>query len=192
MEKKDARKEKIDAQMKQIGVQLNKLVDTADKVADKIKAEYQKQIKNLQVKGEAVGKKFEEMKKSSAPTFEDIKAAAGKSLEALKKTLDSTASNISKAIDKKDVYIKQMEDQFKQLDAQIDKLAVLAGKATDDVKKEYFKQIEVLKAKEKIVKSKLQDIKKSSTLAWQDIKAGTEAAGKELKKTLDQVIARFK
>lgn len=192
MEKNTTYKDKINEQIQKLNAQFDKLMESADKAKEQVKAECQKQIKSLQDKQVVIGKKFGEFKKSSEDTFEDIKTATGKSLDALKKTLDNTTSGINKFVEKKDVYIKNIDAQFKQLDAQINKLSAMAGKAAADAKINYYKQIEVLKEKQKLVKNKLEEIKKSSANAWTDIKTGIDKSAQEFKKAITDAVSRFK
>jgi len=192
MEKKNDYKDKINEQLQKLNTQFDNLVASADKVKEKVKTEYHKQMTSLQAKQVTAGKKFGEFKKSSGDVFEDIKAGTGKSLDELKKILDNTASGINKFVEKKDVYIKNIDTQFKQLDIQIKKLSVMAGKAAGDAKIKYNKQIDALKEKQQAVKGKLEEIKKSSANAWTDIKSGIDKSSQEFKKAINAAVSRFK
>lgn len=128
MGKKEVYKEKVDALLKQIGAQINKLIDAADKAGEKFK----------------------------------------------------------------DIYVKNIETQFKQLSPKIDKLKEAANKTKSDVKTEYHKQINLLQDKQKLIKDKLQTIKKSSGEAWVDLKAGVDKSTQEFKRAVTAAISRFK
>lgn len=192
MEKKNDYKDKINENLQKLNAQFDNLVAAADKAKEKITTEYQKQMTSLQAKQVTAGKKLGEFKKSSGDVFEDIKAGTSKSLDELKKILDNTASGINKFVDKKEVYIKNIDTQFKQLDIQIKKLTAMANKAAGDAKIKYNKQIDALKEKQRTVKDKLEEIKKSSAGAWTDIKAGIDKSSQELKKAITAAVSRFK
>lgn len=110
----------------------------------------------------------------------------------LVKGAEGAIGDLKKTMEKRDVYVKKIEEQLKQLNVQIDKLAAAADKAKENAKAEYYKQIKLLREKQKLVNDKLQEIKKSSADAWVDIKAGIDKSAQEFKKAMSQAISRFK
>lgn len=92
----------------------------------------------------------------------------------------------------REAYQKKMESQLKEWNAKIDGLRARAERASADIQIEYYEQIDTLRTKQEAAQSKLQELKRAGGNAWQDLKAGVEAAWKELRNTMDNAVSKFK
>jgi hypothetical protein len=77
-------------------------------------------------------------------------------------------------MDKKREYIDKMAARLKELDGEISKLEMIADKAVEEIKAEYYQQIEDLFLKKSKVQDQVGKLQKVSGNAWEDMKAGTE------------------
>jgi uncharacterized coiled-coil DUF342 family protein len=89
-------------------------------------------------------------------------------------------------------YIDQLAAQLKEWSAKIDELESKARTAKADVKTGYENQIKQLKDKRDAAMQKLQELKGSSSEAWDILKAGTETSWAELKKAVTAASEKFK
>jgi len=89
-------------------------------------------------------------------------------------------------------YIDKMAAQLKEWSAKIDELESKARVAKADAKSGYENQIKQLKDQRDAAKQKLQDLKGSSTEAWDALKVGTETAWAELQKAVTAAKEKFK
>lgn len=89
---REAYQEKMEAQLKEWGAELEKLTARADKAKAEAKIEYYKQIEALRTKQETVRAKLEELKRAGDKAWEDIKAGVENAWDELKNALDSAFS----------------------------------------------------------------------------------------------------
>jgi uncharacterized coiled-coil DUF342 family protein len=89
-------------------------------------------------------------------------------------------------------YIDQLAAQLKEWSAKIDELESRARTAKADVKTGYDNQIKQLKDKRDAAMQKLQELKGSSSEAWDILKAGAETSWAELKKAVTAATEKFK
>lgn len=95
-------------------------------------------------------------------------------------------------MEEKKNYQKLLEAQLAQWEIEIEKLNAQAQKAKVEVRLEYLKQIDELKKKQEVARSKLTELKGSAGEAWQELKAGAEHAFDELKKAFSSAKSKFK
>jgi hypothetical protein len=95
-------------------------------------------------------------------------------------------------MEEKSAYQDKYEAKLKEWKAKIIQLEARAEQAKADAKIEYQDQIKILRGKEKAARSKLEEIKKSGSGAWKDLRAGLDKAGDELKSALDKAASKFK
>jgi uncharacterized protein YicC (UPF0701 family) len=95
-------------------------------------------------------------------------------------------------MEEKTAYQEKYEAKLKEWKAKIDQLEARAEQAKADAKIDYQEKIKELKAQEKTARSKLEEIKKSGSAAWKDLKGGLEKAGDELNSALDKAVSKFK
>ncbi len=93
---------------------------------------------------------------------------------------------------KKDAYLKKIEDELEAYDQKLDKLKAGAVGLKDDAKDEYKRKIALLEEKKKSASEKLNTLKSASGETWNDMKAGMDKALDELRDTYDKVSAYFK
>ena len=83
--------EKLDAKLKEWGVDLEKFKARAGKASGEVRAEYEKQIKVLHVKLEHARKNLEELEKSGSSASDELKKGVEKAWAELKKAFDNVA-----------------------------------------------------------------------------------------------------
>ena len=81
------------------------------------------------------------------------------------------------------VNVEKMEAQLKEWGKKIDELAVKADTAGAQVKADYRKYVDDLKAKRTVAQSKLDELKAAGSEKWEVFKSGVESAWKDLEST---------
>jgi len=88
-------------------------------------------------------------------------------------------------------YQQKLQAQLNEWNAEIDKLQARADQSTSNVKIEYYRQIEDLRAKQQAAQEKLHELRDAKDDAWEDLKAGTEHAWTTLGEAISKAAARF-
>jgi len=94
--------------------------------------------------------------------------------------------------EKRDAYAQKLKAKMDEWNAEIDKLAAKADQAEADVKIEYQKQIEDLRAKRKDVEDKIAELQQAAESAWEDLKQGLENSWEILKASFTKAKTEFK
>jgi SMC interacting uncharacterized protein involved in chromosome segregation len=89
-------------------------------------------------------------------------------------------------------YIDKLAAQLKEWSAKIDELEVKARAAKADAKIGYENQVSELKKKRELATRKLQELKNTSSEAWDVVKAGAETAWADLMKAVNEAKEKFK
>jgi hypothetical protein len=92
----------------------------------------------------------------------------------------------------KEAYHEKMDAQLKTWGADIEQLKAKAAMAKADVKVEYEKQLAQLRAKHGDAHTKLEELKRSSAAAWEELKTGSEMAFDDIRQSLKHATAKFK
>lgn len=92
----------------------------------------------------------------------------------------------------KEAYIKKLEAQLREWDAEIGKLKAKADKANSEAQIKYHKQIQELRSLQAQAREKMEEIRKARGDAWEDLKGGAEKAWSTLGTALKSVASRFK
>ncbi|PTQ91512.1 hypothetical protein C8R30_13118 [Nitrosomonas nitrosa] len=92
----------------------------------------------------------------------------------------------------KDAYVKKLEAQLDEWNAEIDLLKAKADKASADAQIEYAKEIDELRSMRDAASSKLSEIKNAADDAWEDLKEGTESAWNSLSQAVKSATSKFK
>ena len=95
-------------------------------------------------------------------------------------------------MESKDVYKAKIDVQLKELSGKIAELKAKADLAEAQVKVEYLKQVDALRAKKEETQAKLEELKKAGDDAWETLKNGVEKAASELKDSINSAISKFK
>lgn len=95
-------------------------------------------------------------------------------------------------MDKKEEYIQKLDAQLREWSTKIDELNAKAEKAKGDIKTEYTRQLEALKALQESAVKRLAEMSEASGQAWEQLRIGAEKAWHELKTSLDNAMAKFK
>jgi predicted small secreted protein len=93
--------------------------------------------------------------------------------------------------EKKEEYQRALAAQMQELDVKIDELKAKAGRASDAVKAEFARDMEVLDRQKAVLAQKMEAVKASSASAWNDVKAGANSAMDSVKETYEKAKARF-
>jgi predicted small secreted protein len=93
--------------------------------------------------------------------------------------------------EKKEEYQRSLAVQRRELDVKIDELKAKAGRASDAVKAEFARDMEVLDRQKAVLAQKMEGVKSSSASAWNDVKAGANSAMDSVKQTYEKAKARF-
>lgn len=85
-----------------------------------------------------------------------------------------------------------MDAQIKEWSAKIEVLKAKAEKVNAHQKVKYYEKIESLQNKKKTFEDKLNQLRTSSELAWEEFREGVELAWEDLKSALERVSEKFK
>lgn len=92
---------------------------------------------------------------------------------------------------KKD-YQHKLEIELKEWDDRIKQLEALSDKAKPEDKVEYVEHIEYLRAKQKNIREKLEEIKQSHESIWQGIRDGVDSIFNDMVSYYEAIYSRFK
>lgn len=92
----------------------------------------------------------------------------------------------------KDAYVKKLQAQLDEWNAEIDLLKAKADNASADAQIEYAKEIDELRSMRDAANSKLSEIKNAADDAWEDLKEGTESAWNSLSQAVKSATSKFK
>ena len=92
----------------------------------------------------------------------------------------------------RDAYVQKMKARLDEWNAEIDRLSAKAAASQADAKLEYDKQIEALKKQRDEAGQRLNELQSVSEDAWEDMRAGVDAAWDKMTDALDTAASRFK
>jgi chromosome segregation ATPase len=162
MEDKGAPQGIIETQLRAWGAELDRLKAKVEKQLAETKAEYYEHIEELRDDIEAQLKKWGKEVESFEP-----RPSAQEVVQELRRNIQAELS---------------------ALEPEIEALKTTAGKAEADAKK----LISELKARRKVLKEKLSELKHASGGAWEDVKTGATRAWDEFRPALRNAISKFK
>ena len=85
-------------------------------------------------------------------------------------------------------HVEKIETQLKQWGVKLDKLVEKAGQATAETKAGYRRQLDDLRAKHRIVETKLGELKASRKERWDTFKSGVEGAWREFEAAAQKLL----
>jgi len=91
----------------------------------------------------------------------------------------------------KDAYEKKMEAKIEEWQAEIDRLKAKSKQQTADSEIDFNEKVEKLEQKQETARSDLENIKNSSSDAWEDLKAGAEKAANDLDDAIKSAKKQF-
>lgn len=97
-----------------------------------------------------------------------------------------------KAMSAKQAYEQKLEAKLNEWKAEIDKLKAKADGAEADSRLRYEKEIDDLKKRQAEARKKLEELRKASDDAWEDMKAGIDSAWSSLGDAIGKATSRFK
>ena len=95
-------------------------------------------------------------------------------------------------MESKELYKAKFDTQLKEWSIRIADLKAKAELAEANIKVEYLKQVEDLRAKKEEIQVKLEELNKAGDEAWETLRAGVEHAASELKDSIHIAISKFK
>jgi len=113
------------------------------------------------------------------PTLEEVRREIREALQGTK----------NYAFQQKEEYTKKLETQLKRLDEQVEELKSSIKDAA--AKPENQELLKDLQAKRAVVQEKLDKVRTSSAAAWEEVKAGLDAAVEDLMKSFQKARTRF-
>ncbi len=91
----------------------------------------------------------------------------------------------------RDAYVQEMKAKLDEWNTQIDRLSAKADAAQADTKLEYNKQVEALKKQREEALQRLNELQSASEGAWEDMRAGMDAAWDKMTSALKNAASRF-
>jgi len=92
----------------------------------------------------------------------------------------------------KDAYQDKMNARLREWQAKIDALKARADQAEAEQKIQYYEEIESLRTKQQKVQHKLEELRSAGASAWEEAKAGVEAAWTDLEDAAQRAVDKFK
>lgn len=92
---------------------------------------------------------------------------------------------------KQEALVDKFDARLEQTEARMAMLRARAKEASADRRVELNEQIEKLEARKQSAKARIEELRRSSGQAWDDIAEGAESAWKSLKSALDRAVDRF-
>lgn len=92
----------------------------------------------------------------------------------------------------KSAYLKQLEAQLEEWDAEIGRLRARAKTAQAEAQLESEEQLKELRARRKETFDRMEELRQAGEGAWQDMKAGLEGALLSFQNAIDKARARFR
>jgi hypothetical protein len=197
--KKEAYQEKTEAQLQELDAQIQLLRAQADKAEADVKLEYNKQLASLTTKQEIAREKLQALQAATEETWEDLRAAEEDALDDLRDAVAKTVSGFAHLVGQeqasvagmREAYQEKTEAHLKELGAQIELMEAKAAIAKPEIKIEYQRQIDALRAKEGAVQGKLDEFRQSGEAAWEELKAGVDTAVSELQEAVGKAASEF-
>lgn len=84
---------------------------------------------------------------------------------------------------------EKVEAELKELDARIEDLSEQAEKASGETREALDRSLEELEVQRQAARKKLKQMMSTSDNVWEELKTGTQAAGREVKKTYRRIRA---
>jgi len=91
----------------------------------------------------------------------------------------------------KEAYQEKIEAQIKEWTAKLQEYKAKADMANADAKIQMYRKIDRLRAQKEAAQQKLSAIKAASGDSWEALKAGSERALEEMKKTWEEMKSKF-
>lgn len=92
----------------------------------------------------------------------------------------------------KNAYLRKMESKLRELDEEIADLKVKTEKTTTEVRAKLNDQIEILRSKQTVARNTLREVREAGAGSWGRMKVGAERAYDDVKKALDEAVARLR
>jgi hypothetical protein len=92
---------------------------------------------------------------------------------------------------KTEAYQEKTEAHLKGLGAQIRLLEAKAAQAKPELQIEYQRQVEALRAKQRMVQGRLDEYQQSGEAAWEELRAGVDMAVRELQGAVGKAASEF-
>jgi phage tail tape-measure protein len=94
-------------------------------------------------------------------------------------------------MNRKELYVQHLEGKMKEWEAEMDKLSARLDQAEAKNRLELKKRIESIDREKEKVKIRLKELRDSGKDAWEEMRAGVQAAWNELEKSMKNVKDAF-
>jgi multidrug resistance efflux pump len=94
MSTREAYENKLESQLSEWKIEIDKLKAKADKAEADVKIKYYKQIESLQAKQEAAREKLAELKKAGEDAWEDLKSGVKSAWDSMEEAMNSARTKI--------------------------------------------------------------------------------------------------
>lgn len=91
----------------------------------------------------------------------------------------------------KQSYVEKLKGQFREWNAEIERLRAKAQQAEADARIEYYEQIDELRQKQIEAQEKLGELQAAGESAWEDMKAGVDSAWSRMGEAVERAASRF-
>lgn len=91
----------------------------------------------------------------------------------------------------KEAYQEKLEAQIREWAAKLQEYKAKADKASAAAKIQMYQQLDHLRAQKEAAQQELNELKAASGESWEALKAGSERAVAEMKKTWEEMKAKF-
>jgi len=122
-----------------------------------------------------------EQEEQQAVTGQDVKEEAKEAVETTMAYTQAKKEQIQNALAAK---VEDYEQKLQELQDQGEKLTAEGKDAFND-------QVAELQKKKEALEQKVRELQSSSGKAWEDLKAGIDAAAEDLDRALDEAISQF-
>lgn len=112
--------------------------------------------------------------------------------EVKQKTVEAASAAVQYTKEQKEAAQKEMEANLDALKKQIAELKASANKKSGDVKKDLKEQAAALELKQKNLRKELNQLKRSTGRAWDDMKTGMSEAIQKLSESYEKAKENFK
>src|SRR5262245_51919040 len=137
----------------------------------------------------AWGAELDRLKAKVEKQLAEVKADYYEHIEELREDIEGQLKKWGKDLESVEPELRRnIQAELAALEPEIEALKNKAGKAEADARK----LISELKARRKMLKEKLSELKHASGGAWEDVKTGTTRAWEELRPALQSAISKFK
>lgn len=92
----------------------------------------------------------------------------------------------------RNAFLKRAESALESIDAEVDRIAAKAEKASRDAKIQFDEELAVLRMKQDAVRARIRKVREAGGASWGTLKDGVYEATDDLKKAIERAVERLK